>query len=161
MEDRDLLGTEDLIAEQEVIDRIEAMATEEKPFEPVTLDDLRVVRDESGKVIPLEVYTPMEGNGIRMLPLTVRDRLKYKLRVEDNKRVSDYPISFKYKLIVNHIVDPDLSDMTQDEMVEQFGYTTIDDLAAAVLMYSRDLFRQPLLKVQPKGTEKKVEEKET
>lgn len=116
-----------------------------KPFEPVSLDDLRILRDDHGEVVALDVLSPMEGTPIRMLPISIRDRLTYKIKVTDDMKIEDYPISMKHKIIRNHIVDPSFKDVTEAELKRDFGYTTIDDLATAVLMYSRDIFRRPLV----------------
>jgi hypothetical protein len=122
------------------------------PFTPVGLDDLRIVRDDDGKVHPLDVLTPLEATPVRLRPLTYADRQRYKLQLtQDDMTAADIPITTKYEMIRRHIVEPSFDGVTRDDLVRDFGWTTIDDLVTAVMMYSRDAFRRPLLKLEARN----------
>ena len=131
-------------------------AAEVEELIPVTLDEIRIVRDQHGAVMPLFVLTPRDFTPVAVLPMTHADKLKYALNVDEDTTVESFPDKLKYRIIRNHIrvrkseEEPELvSPVTsQKDMANALGWTSIDDLVAAALMYSRDMFRRPLLKAQ-------------
>lgn len=129
-----------------------------------SLDDIRIVRfkkgPKKGEVVPLEVLTPMEATKVLISPLTFADRIRYKMEVDDDTKVTDFPFSLKYQIIRNHIVEPDFTDVSATELKNDFAWTTIDDLVSAVLTFSRDIFRRSLQKVQGEGVRIEPEEEE-
>ena len=134
--------------------RLEADEAEE--LIPVTLDEIRIVRDKDGNPEPLFVVTPRDFIPVAVLALTYADKLKYSLQVDEKTLVETFPDKLKYRIIRNHIRvrkskdDPTLVPpvTSQKDMAAELAWTSVDDLVSAALTYSRDLFRQPLLKAK-------------
>jgi hypothetical protein len=134
-------------------------AEEAEELIPVTLDEIRIVRDKKGDVEPLFVVTPRDFTPVAVLPMTHADKLRYSLAVDEDTTVESFPDKLKFRIIRNHIrvrkskEDPTLVPpvTSQKQMASELGWTSVDDLVAAALTYSRDMFRRPLLRA--KGAE--------
>lgn len=141
---------------------------EERGIRPTPLSELRLVRDAKGEVEPIMIVTPAEMSVVKILPLTYADsqrmRSQHKLRLDDG--LDKFPLKLKHQLIVDHILfwepdpkDPEDTDkgdwvkleITAADIVNEFAWTTIDDLVAGLLQNSRDIFRRALLTDTSKG----------
>lgn len=111
-----------------------------KPF--ATVEDLVIRRDEDGRVIPLEVEVSGVGLMIRFRPLTLGAVLTFK---EPGKPVVDWPLDDKVRLLREHVIEPDLSKLTAQEVRERWDHWTFDRLCSTVAMYSGPLRRSAKL----------------
>ncbi len=158
--EKDTSVTEAVEVAQEAAEEAALQEAEEvEELLPVTLEEIRIVRDNEGQVLPLFVLTPRDFTPVAVLPLTHADKLKYSLGPEvldEDATVEAFPDKLKYRIIRNHIrvraskEDPTLVPCvkSQKDMSTELGWTSVDDLVAAALMYSRDMFKRPLLKAQ-------------
>lgn len=141
---------EQMLAEGERMLGQEAGARIKAPAEdvrPVTLDELRVVRGANGRVEPIgPVLTPREGTPVCIYPLTLADQLRYRLDVSDDVDVAKLPLPRLHQIVVNHMAEPSFADITPDELKADFGWLTIYDLVHTILVYSRDMFRRPIVR---------------
>lgn len=126
----------------------------------VSIDELRIVRDEDGTVEPVDALTPLSGLHVRVLPLSWADKNRYGLKFSEDFDVDEISFKTKSRVIRKHVVDPDMSEISDKEMQEQFSMTMPDDLFSAVLLYSRDSLRVPILRKEGKVMEEESLESE-
>lgn len=118
------------------------------PDGPVTsLDDMRVSRDRDGRLEPRKVETLWEGNVIRFLPMTYGDRNKYRL---DVRGVTELDDEERAEFLSEHLLDEDgdLVDLSAEDL-QDFGWTTIDDVLNTIGFFSRDRRRDRLPRPVP------------
>lgn len=118
---------------------------------PATLDDIKLKR-KNGKLEPLSVVTPFEGINIEMLPLTYGEKRDYPFA---DLEVQDFDDELKLKMLREHIVKPDLSGLTMDEMLNEMDWDTVDDLLVAIALASRSRFRMQVPTIAEVGDEGK------
>lgn len=114
------------------------------PDEPTSsLEDMRVSRDpETGQAEAKKVRTLWEGHVIRFLPMTYRDRNKYRL---DQRGLIELEDSERVEFLSEHVVEPEgFAELETAEDLNQFGWTTIDDLLMTIQLFSRDRRRDDL-----------------
>lgn len=97
-----------------------------------SLDDLVVRRDAAGQLVPLEVETPLHKKRIRMLPISLGEAQTYESQAIP---ITEWPPEEKARLILEHIVEPDLSGLTVEDLLAQMPNIVSDDLALALTVY--------------------------
>lgn len=128
-----------------------------EPDEPVSsLEDMRVSRNGDGDLEPKKVRTLWERNVIRFRPMTYRDRNKYRLDQRGLIALSDEE---RVEFLAEHVVEPEgFAEMESPEDLEDFGWTTIDDLLLTIQLFSRDRRRDQIPRPVRDGGGKEVAE---
>jgi hypothetical protein len=93
---------------------------------PLTTDDLFVRRDDDGKLIPLEV--PLLGRQdrtIKILPTTIGS-VKGLQNLE--KQAAEWPLDEKIRYVREHVVEPDLSQVTAEQIMDGLTLWDLDML---------------------------------
>ena len=98
----------------------------------LTLDDVIVRRTSDGELVPIE--TPVVGLGdmtIKVLPTTIGS-VKAITAIDENCLL--WPLNEKIIYVREHVVEPDMSSVTEEDVMENMTLWDLDMvLAAAVL----------------------------
>jgi len=121
--------------------------TDNSEMNRLTRDAPRISRTD-GKLDVLTVITPVNAHEIRIRPMTYGVSKRYDLA---HRKVTDLDDDEKCELIRHHVVDPDFSDLTVDEMTEEWDWSIVDDLCMAVAIHSRSRFRRRIEELAPSG----------
>lgn len=97
-----------------------------------TEKDLFVVR-QNGRLVPLEVVTLLMGLKIQVLPVTYGQSLTYKDRLLPPDVWQDED---KCRLIREHVIVPDMSELTVEKMRSDMDGQMIEDLVMTIGLYS-------------------------
>jgi len=103
-----------------------------------SLDDMRVTRDDSGRIEPMRRRTVWESHVIEFRPLTYRDRNRYRL---DQRGLLELDDEERLELLRLKVIRPDFSGV---DSLDDFGWTTIDDILTTIQLFSRDRRRKDL-----------------
>jgi hypothetical protein len=99
--------------------------------------DLRVRRDDDGKLFPLVGVSPTLGIEVEIVPLTYGESRSYP---SFRKALNEWSDEEKCRLISEHVVKPNVLDkngeLTVEDMLENFDAWTVEDLVQAVAVYS-------------------------
>lgn len=99
----------------------------------VSLNDLVIARDDDGNRIPLIATLLRSGRAIMILPVTYGESLQFESR---EKETHDWSLKDKLMLLRNNVVKPDLSELTMEQMTNDFDGMLVDEIVEAVLLYS-------------------------
>ena len=102
-----------------------------QPAGPLTAEDLFVRRDNDGKLVPIE--TPVAGLGdrtIKVLPTTLGS---VKGLQNLDKNCMEWPLSEKVRYVRDHVVEPDLSSVTENDIVESLTLWDLDMVLIAAV----------------------------
>ena len=136
-------GLKSEVAADQVVQAIAAYIRPEG--EIASLDDMRVTRDGAGRVEPMRRLTLWENHVVTFRPLTYRDRNKYRL---DDRGLLQLEDEERLEFLQEHMVKPSFEDVAS---LEDFGWTTVDDLLLTIQLFSRDRKRKEL--PRPMGEE--------
>lgn len=98
-----------------------------------SVEDLKVKRNGDGEVEPVLAESPQTGRSYWIRPVTYGDSLGYEDPFESPV---NYSPEEKAKLIREHIVEPDLGDVTAEDLQAEFDAQTVNDLVLCVGLYS-------------------------
>jgi hypothetical protein len=97
------------------------------------LDDLFITRDDEGEIVTLAVETITFGRKVGIKPMTLGQSMSYPDRA---KSVAEFEPEEKARLIREHVVEPDCSGLTDDQIIEGMDPMTVDDLVMTISLYS-------------------------
>lgn len=99
-----------------------------------TLDDLFITRDKAGDIVPIEIESALLGGIVSLVPTTYG----YIKRKGLDMKVSavDWPTDAKLEFIQTHIVTPDVSGLTVQDIEERMGPMTLNHLVSLVVSQS-------------------------
>lgn len=100
----------------------------------VVFDDLFIVRDDEGAVLPIEVHSPMFGKAVSLVPMTYGYMKANGLDMQ--VPAVNWPVEQKIKMCQNHIRIPDLSTLTVQDAEERMGPMTLNHFVSLVVAYS-------------------------
>lgn len=95
--------------------------------------ELRLRRGGDGKLVPVEGVSPTLGIPVKVLPLTYGASRQYESFGENVYLWSD---ADKMDIINKHVIEPEIEIKDIEDMNENFDPWTIEDLVAAVFVYS-------------------------
>ena len=101
----------------------------------LTTDDLKVRRGDDNKVIPIEAVSIYLGFKFMIRPILWRDVEEFDLSVS----APDWPVEDQIKLLRGHVIEPDMSDLTIDDVRNEWDPWTLQELVATVVAYSGPL----------------------
>jgi hypothetical protein len=100
-----------------------------------SIDDLVVRRNAEGKVEPIEATSMMLGMSLLIRPVLYREVMKMDLTAE----ATDWAFEDQVALVANHVVEPDLSGLTVDEVRHEWDPFTFSEIVRTVVLYSGPL----------------------
>lgn len=104
---------------------------EPRPNGRIKVKDVFVRRNAKGEFIPIEVVVPeMDNKIIKVLPGTIGS---FKGLKTLDKLAIFWPIEEKIRYVKEHVVDPDFSNMTEEDMIEGMTLWDLDWLVAAAV----------------------------
>lgn len=106
----------------------------------LTREEIEVTRNADGEVEPVEVPLVRMSASMLMRPATIGSLHKVKEHL--SKPTVEWPIEAKVQLLNDHVVDPDLSDLTVERAERSWDSWTLDEMVDAVALYSGPLRRQ-------------------
>lgn len=106
----------------------------DQPKEVATVDDLFIARDDEGAVLPIEILSPLLGKTVSLRPMTYGYMKKKGLTMEVS--AVKWPTEEKLDLVKIHYVEPDMSDLTVEDVEERMGPLTLNHLVSLVVAYS-------------------------
>ena len=93
-----------------------------------TMDMFKVKRDGEGKLIPVDRET--EFGIISVLPMTYGDAEEWGETMGDAENVDAHTLAKQFK---KHVVDPDMSKVTGDQLKKDFKPLVIQELLMAII----------------------------
>ncbi len=103
-------------------------------LKPVTLDDLFITRDDEGALVPVEVISDLFNGTVKLVPATYG----YIKRKGLNMQVSavKWDTSDKLEFAQTHIMVPNISSLTVEDIEDRMGPMTLDHLVSLVVAHS-------------------------
>lgn len=96
-------------------------------------DDLRIARSEDDEIRPVVATSPNTGRKYLIRPITYGESLAY----EDPFRpLVDYDPAEKAKLINDHLVEPDLGELSAESLKAEFDPQTVNDIVHCIGLFS-------------------------
>ena len=105
----------------------------------VSIDDLFITRNDNGEIEPIEIRSDLFGKNILIKPMTY-GYIK-RLGIKTDVPAVEWDIDTKLDCLRNHVVDPDLSELTIDDIENRTDPMTIDHFLAMIVVHSVPLFR--------------------
>lgn len=114
------------------------MSKKKNQYPRMTLDEVCVVRDAEGKVLPIEAESALLGRTLLIRPLTYGF-----IRTSDDmsKPVMAWPIERKVELMQQHVVDPDMSKITVEGVKANMDPMIVDHIVSLVMVKSSPFSR--------------------
>lgn len=94
---------------------------------------LRLKRGDDGELVPVDGITPTLSIPVKVIPMTYGSSRNYESFGEN---VYSWSNKDKMDVINKHIVEPEIHIESVEDMNENFDPWTIEDLVAAVFIYS-------------------------
>ncbi len=94
---------------------------------------LRLKRGADGKLATIEGVSPTMGIDCKILPMTYGQSRQYESFGENVYMWSDEE---KLQVLNEHVIEPELDIKDVEDMMNEFDPWTIEDLVAAVFLYS-------------------------
>jgi hypothetical protein len=104
------------------------------------IEDLFVRRTAEGEIVPISVEVPgLNGKKIKVLPTTIGS---VKGLQNLDKDAVTWPIEEKVRYVREHVVDPALSEVTMDEIIDNMTMWDLDMVLVAAIQAGSALRRQ-------------------
>lgn len=98
--------------------------------EPLTADELFVRRDADGNLELIQTKVPGINKTIKVLPTTIGS-LKGFTAVD--KSTTEWPLEEKIRYVQDHVREPDLSGVTDDEIMDNMTMWDLDMILIAAV----------------------------
>jgi hypothetical protein len=107
-----------------------AAGTKGSSTRPLTADELFVRRDTDGNLELIEVKVPGTDRTIKVLPTTIGSLRGF---TAIDKSTAEWPVEEKIRYVQDHVREPDLSDITTDEIMDNMTMWDLDMLLIAAV----------------------------
>ncbi len=101
-----------------------------KPNGRLKAEDVFVRRDPEGRLIPVEVKVPGTEKTIMVLPTTVGSIKGFTAL---DKTAAEWPVEEKIQYVQEHVTDPDMSEVTADEILDGMTMWDLDMMLIAAV----------------------------
>ncbi len=107
-----------------------AKASKPKSNGRLKAEDIFVRRDPDGGLIPVEAKVHGTGKTIMVLPTTVGSIKGFTAL---DKTAAEWPVDEKIRYVQEHVTDPDMSEVTEDEILEGMTMWDLDMMLIAAV----------------------------